>query len=238
MGPGVRRDDRFVSLTMTNLNTLRASLDAIHARIAKAARDSGRKADAAELVAVTKSQPPEAIREALAAGQCRFGENRVGEAKLKWNLLKPEFPDATLHLIGPLQTNKVPDAVALFDVIETVDRDRLARALASEMDRSGRRPDCLVQVNTGEEPQKGGVLPGDAEGLVRLCRDLGLPLRGLMCIPPVGEPPAPHFALLAEMARRHGLGWLSMGMSGDFETAIALGATHVRIGTAIFGRRA
>jgi PLP dependent protein len=167
-----------------------------------------------------------------------FGENRVQEAAAKWPALRQAAPNLQLHLIGPLQTNKVRDAVALFDVIETVDRPKLAHALVEEMKRTGRRPTCFIQVNTGEEPQKAGVLPEATDAFVGLCRDeFGLPVAGLMCIPPVDEEPALHFALLAEIARRNQLKALSMGMSADFETAIRLGATHVRVGTAIFGER-
>jgi len=213
-------------------------LAAVKARIAEVARAAGRAPASVTLVAVSKAHPPEMARQALVAGQRIFGENRVQEAKAKWPALRSEFPDAILHLIGPLQTNKVRDALALFDVIETVDRPHLAEALAKEMDRTGRRPLCLVEVNTGEEPQKSGVLPGDADAFIRRCRDdVGLPIVGLMCIPPADEEPALHFALLAEMARRNGLERLSMGMTADFETAIRLGATHVRLGTAIFGAR-
>ena len=167
-----------------------------------------------------------------------FGENRVQEAAEKWPGLRADFADVTLHLIGPLQTNKAEDAVRLFDVIESIDRPKLARALAAAMEKTGRRPRCYVQVNTGEEPQKAGVLPLAADALIAACRDeYGLDLIGLMCIPPQGENPAPHFALLGGIARRNGIENLSMGMSGDFETAIRSGATHVRVGTAIFGER-
>ncbi len=213
-------------------------LQAVRARIAAAARAVGRAPDSGTHVAVDKTHPPERIALALEAGQRVFGENRVQEARAKWPALRARWPGIELHLLGPLQTNKVRDAVALFDVIESVDRPKLARALAAEMERSGRRPVCYIQVNTGEEPQKAGVPPAEADDFIALCRDeLGLPIRGLMCIPPVDEEPAPHFALLAEMARRHGLPDVSMGMSGDYETAVRLGATHVRIGTAIFGER-
>jgi PLP dependent protein len=215
-----------------------ANLADLHGRIEAACREAGRQADAVTLVAVSKAHPQEAARRALLAGQRIFGENRVQEAAAKWPGLRDEFPDATLHLIGHLQTNKLRDAVALFDVIETVDRAKLARLLAREMDATGRRVDCFIEVNTGEEPQKGGVLPGEADDFIRLCRDqLALPVVGLMCIPPLDEAPVLHFALLAEIAGRNGLGRLSMGMSADFETAIRLGATDVRIGTAIFGAR-
>jgi pyridoxal phosphate enzyme (YggS family) len=167
-----------------------------------------------------------------------FGENRVQEARAKWPALREHYPDLVLHLIGPLQTNKARDALALFDVIESVDRPRLAEALAREIERGGRRPRCFVQVNTGEEAQKAGVVPAEADTFIAACRDdYGLDVAGLMCIPPADEPPAPHFALLAKIAERHGLSGLSMGMSADFETAIRFGASHVRIGSAIFGAR-
>lgn len=211
---------------------------AIQARMAGAARAAGRDADSVRLVAVSKMQPPERVAAALAAGHRLFGENRVQEALGRWGGLRPDHPDLTLHLVGPLQTNKVRDAVALFDVIETVDRPKLARALTAEMARTGRRPDFLIQVNTGEEPQKAGVAPDGLGDLLALCGDeLDLPVRGLMCIPPIGEPPALHFALLSELAGQCGLAELSMGMSEDFETAIRHGATLVRVGTALFGER-
>jgi pyridoxal phosphate enzyme (YggS family) len=215
-----------------------ANLAAVRARIEEAARASGRTADAVTLVAVSKTHPGEAVEAAIAAGQLVFGENRVQEAQHKFPALRRRFPGLVLHLIGPLQTNKVREAVALFDVIETVDRPRLAEALAAEMARSGRRPDCFIQVNTGEEAQKAGIAPADAAGFIADCRDrLRLPVRGLMCIPPLEEAPSKHFAFLRDLAARHAMPMLSMGMSGDYETAIALGATHVRVGTAIFGAR-
>jgi len=214
------------------------NLAAVRDKIAAAAKDAGRDSGSVALVAVSKTQPQEAVRDALAAGQRIFGENRVQEALAKFPGLRNEFPDLVLHLIGPLQTNKVRDAVAHCDVIETVDRPRLAEALAREMERSGKRPLCYIEVNTGEEAQKAGIAPGDADSFVAECRDrLGLPLAGLMCIPPHDENPAPHFALLREIARRNGLAGLSMGMSADYEIAIRFGATHVRVGTAIFGAR-
>jgi pyridoxal phosphate enzyme (YggS family) len=220
------------------MDNIAARLAATKERIAFAARDSGRDPSAVTLVAVTKSHPSEIIEQALAAGHRMFGENRVQEAAAKWPALRQAWPGIELHLIGPLQTNKVRDAVALFDVIETVDRPKLAQALATEMARSARRPTCYIQVNTGEEPQKAGVLPAAADGFIGTCRDeLKLPVTGLMCIPPVDEEPSLHFALLAEIAGRNGLSVLSMGMSGDFEIAVRLGATHVRVGTAIFGAR-
>jgi hypothetical protein len=215
-----------------------ANLAQIRARIAAAARVAGREAGAVTLVAVSKTHPQEAIEAALAAGQRVFGENRVQEAQQKYPALKERYPDLILHLIGPLQTNKVRDAVALFDVIETVDRPRLAAALAAEMAKTGKRPDCFIEVNTGEEAQKAGIAPDEAGAFVGECRErLRLPLRGFMCIPPPAETPAIHFAFLRELARRNDLPLLSMGMSADFETAIRFGATHVRIGTAIFGAR-
>ena len=215
-----------------------ANLATVRARIAGAARAAGRAPDGVTLVAVGKTHGPEAIRAALVAGQRVFGENRLQEALAKFPALRAEFPDLTLHLIGPLQTNKVKDAVAHFDAIETVDRPRVAEALAREMARTGRRPPCFIEVNTGEEPQKSGVLPTAADAFIADCRDrLGLPIVGLMCVPPLGEDSAPHFALLREIARRTGLAGLSMGMSADYETAIRFGATHVRVGTAIFGAR-
>jgi len=214
-----------------------ANLEAVTADIAAAAHTAGRSAADVTLVAVSKTHGPETIREALAAGQRVFGENRVQEAEAKWPALKAEFPDIVLHLIGPLQTNKVKQAVALFDVIETVDRDKLVRELAKEIKKQGRNPACYIQVNTGEEDQKAGVLPDDTDKLAAAAREAGLNVVGLMCIPPVDEEPSLHFALLREIARRNGLEKLSMGMSGDYEVAVAFGATSVRVGTAIFGSR-
>jgi pyridoxal phosphate enzyme (YggS family) len=190
------------------------------------------------LVAVSKTFDADAVRPAIAAGQRVFGENRVQEAAGKWPVLSTETRGIELHLIGPLQSNKARDAVALFDVIHTVDRDKIAAALAVEMARQGRRPKLLVQVNVGEEPQKAGIAPDEAVGFVRRCREVhGLTIAGLMCIPPADEPPAPFFALLDELARRAGVSWRSMGMSSDYEVAIRHGATHVRVGSAIFGDR-
>jgi len=215
-----------------------ANLAAMKARIAAAEAAAGRAPGSVTLVAVAKTHPAEVVAEAIAAGQRSFGENRVQEAKAKWPGLRARHPGLALHLIGPLQTNKVREAVALFDVIESVDRPKLARVLAAEMARAGRDLPCLVEVNTGAEPQKAGVLPRDADRFIAACREEhGLRIEGLMCVPPVDEEPALHFALLAEIARRNGLARLSMGMTADFETAIRLGATHVRIGTAIFGPR-
>jgi PLP dependent protein len=215
-----------------------ANLTAVRQRIEAAARPAGRAPDSVTLVAVSKTHPAETVGQVLAAGHRVFGENRVQEAQTKYPVLREAFPDLALHLIGPLQTNKVRDALAIFDVIESVDRMRLAEALAREMDHSGRRLPCLIEVNTGEEAQKAGITPAKADGFIVECRDrLGLPIIGLMCVPPIDEEPAPHFALLREIARRNGLGVLSMGMSADFEKAIRFGATHVRVGTAIFGAR-
>ena len=206
--------------------------------IAAAAQDAGRASSGITLVAVSKMHGPEVIRPVLEAGQRVFGENRVQEAQGKWPGLRAEFPDIDLHLIGPLQTNKVKDALSVFDVIETPDRPKLARKLAEAMAELGKHPRLFIQVNTGEEEQKAGIAPGELDDFVRQCRDeLGLALEGLMCIPPVNEEPALHFALLEKLAQRNGLAKLSMGMSSDFETAIAFGATHVRVGTAIFGAR-
>lgn len=213
-------------------------LAAIKARIAKAARDAGRSADEVTLVAVSKTFGAAEVEPLIAAGQRVFGENRVQEAAAKWPALKAAMPGIELHLIGPLQTNKLQDALALFDVFHTLDRDRLAEALVKERDKGATMPRLFIQVNTGEEPQKAGILPAEVDGFVTRCREVyGLAIEGLMCIPPVEEGPALHFALLDKMARRNGLTKLSMGMSADFETAIAFGATHVRVGSALFGSR-
>lgn len=215
-----------------------ANLAAVREAIARAARTAGRDPAAIDLLAVSKMQARDALAAALDAGQRAFGENRVQEAQAKWPEFRAAFADLRLHLIGPLQTNKVKDALRLFDVIETIDREKLARAVAEEGARSGKAIDCFVQVNTGEEPQKAGVWPRAADAFITLCREsLRLNVTGLMCIPPQDEEPAFHFALLREIARRHGLTRLSMGMSHDFEAAILFGATEVRVGTAVFGRR-
>jgi len=207
-------------------------------RIAAAEREAGRPAGSATLVAVSKTFDVEAIRPVIEAGQRVFGENRVQEAQGKWPGLKAEFPDIELHLIGPLQSNKAKEAVALFDVIETIDRDKIAAELAKEIARQGRAPWLYVQVNTGSEPQKAGLEPKEAVAFVKRCRDVhGLAIDGLMCIPPADENPGPHFALLAKLAKEAGVDKLSMGMSGDYELAIAFGATSVRVGSAIFGHR-
>jgi pyridoxal phosphate enzyme (YggS family) len=215
-----------------------ANLAAVKAEIAATAEAAGRSSESVTLVAVAKTHPAETIRPALEAGHRVFGENRVQEAEGKWPALKAAFPDVRLHLIGPLQTNKVLHAVRLFEVVETVDRPKLARALAQAMDREDRRPDVFIQVNTGEEAQKHGIAPGEADAFIRACvEDFGLPVKGLMCIPPFDEEPSLHFALLREIARRNGLEHLSMGMTADFPVAVRFGATFVRVGTAIFGER-
>ena len=215
-----------------------AAIVEIRARIAAAARAAGRDPAAVSLVAVSKTHGAARIEPVLAAGHRLFGENRVQEAQAKWPALKERYGDVALHLIGPLQTNKARAAVALFDAIETVDWPKLARALAIEMERTGRRLPCFIEVNTGDEPQKAGVTTDAADAFIRACvDDFGLDVAGLMCIPPLDEEPALHFALLAEIARRNGLAGLSMGMSADFEIAVRFGATHVRVGTAIFGAR-
>jgi pyridoxal phosphate enzyme (YggS family) len=219
-------------------NLISENLEGILARIAAARKAAVTPAPVTQLVAVSKTVAEDGVREALAAGQRVFGENRVQEAQSKFPQLKAEFADLELHLIGPLQSNKVKEAVALFDVIQTLDRDKLADALAAERDRSGKCPRLFIQVNTGEEPQKAGVLPRETAALIAKARDLKLPVEGLMCIPPADDDAAPHFALLLKLAREHGLKNLSMGMSGDFELAVKFGATHVRVGSAIFGARA
>jgi pyridoxal phosphate enzyme (YggS family) len=212
------------------------ALDDVMARIARAAQAAGRDPADVALVAVSKQQPWEAIEPVRAAGQRVFGENRVQEAMERWSDRRAGIE---LRLIGPLQTNKVREAVAFFDVIETLDRERLAKALAEEMEKQGKRPRLYVQVNTGEEPQKAGVAPGEADAFIADCRTTyGLSIEGLMCIPPEAEPPGPHFALLGKIAARNGIAKLSMGMSGDFETAVRFGATSVRVGSALFGARA
>ncbi len=213
------------------------TLAMVQAEIAAAARAAGRDPVAVTLVAVSKTHPAVTVRQALAAGQRVFGENRVQEAESKFPELREAFPDLVLHLIGPLQRNKVRKAVRLFDVIESIDRADLAQAVAQAAEAEGRRPAVFIQVNTGEEPQKAGVMPEETDALVEVCRAAGLDLRGLMCIPPVDEEPSLHFALLREIARRNGLKGLSMGMSGDFPVAVQFGATHVRVGIAIFGYR-
>jgi hypothetical protein len=213
------------------------TLAALRARMAKAARAAGRDPADATLVAVSKTFGADAIRPLLAAGQRVFGENRVQEAAAKWPALRAQYPDVELHLVGQLQSNKAAAAVQQFDCIHSLDRPSLVAALAKAMAASGRRVPCFVQVNIGGEAQKGGVAPDDLAALVDAARAAGVPLAGLMCLPPADKEPAPYFALLAKLARRHGLAGLSMGMSADFETAIQLGATHVRVGSALFGER-
>ena len=213
-------------------------LAAVREDIARACRDAGRDPAGVTLVAVSKTFSAATIEPVIAAGQRAFGENRVQEAKAKWPPLVARYPGLELHLVGSLQSNKAREAVALFDAIHAVDRPSLAEVLAKEITRQARRPLLFVEINTGAEPQKAGVLPQDADAFLAVCRDrYGLQISGLMCIPPVNEAPAPHFALTAKIARRNGLALLSMGMSADFPTAIAFGATHVRVGTAIFGAR-
>jgi pyridoxal phosphate enzyme (YggS family) len=214
-------------------------LPAVRDEIARACREAGRDAAAVTLVAVSKTIAAEAIEPVIAAGQRVFGENRVQEAKAKWPSLVARHPGLELHLVGALQSNKAKEAVALFDAIHSVDRASLAEALGKEVAKQGRHPILFVEINTGAEPQKAGVLPEHADAFLAACRDqYGLSISGLMCIPPHDEAPAPHFALTAKIARRNGLKLLSMGMSADFAIAIAFGATHVRVGTAIFGTRA
>ncbi len=213
-------------------------LDTVRSEIARACRDAGRDPAEVTLIAVSKTHGAETIEPVIAAGQQVFGENRVQEAKSKWPPLLEKHPGLSLHLIGPLQSNKAKEAVALFDAIHAVDRASLCAALAKEIDKQGRQPLLLVEINTGSEPQKAGVLPQDADAFLAACRaTYGLEISGLMCIPPFEEAPGPHFALTAKIAKRNGLKLLSMGMSADFATAIQLGATHVRVGTAIFGAR-
>ena len=213
------------------------NLAAILARIEAARKAAIAPARETRLVAVSKTVAQEGIREALQAGQRLFGENRVQEAQAKFPQLKQDFPDLELHLIGPLQTNKLKDAAPLFDVIQSLDRTRLADVLATERDKSGKCPRLFIQVNTGEEAQKAGVMPKETASLVAYARNLNLPVIGLMCIPPVEDDAAPHFAFLAKLAKENGLSELSMGMSGDFEMAIRFGASYVRVGSAIFGTR-
>jgi len=213
-----------------------SSLDEVRARIAKAAALAGRAPGDVTLIAVSKTRPPEAIEALIAAGQRDFGENRVQEAQAKWPALLARHPDVRLHLIGRLQSNKAAEAVGLFDAIHSADRSSLVAALLKAMAASARRPDCFVQVNIGDEPQKGGCAVAELPALLEPAR--ALPLAGLMCLPPEGVEAAPYFALLARLARRHGVAGLSMGMSADYESAVMCGATHVRVGTALFGPRA
>ncbi len=221
-----------------SLTDVAAALSAVKQEIAQACREAGRDPGSVKLVAVSKTFGSDAIEPVIAAGQHVFGENRVQEAKAKWPPLKEKYPGIELHLIGPLQSNKAKDAIELFDAIHSVDRPSLCAALAKETERQGRHPILFVEVNSGAEAQKAGVLPERADGFLQICATTyGLTIAGLMCIPPLDEPPAPHFALAAKIAERNGLKLLSMGMSADFKIAIRFGATHVRIGTAIFGQR-
>ena len=227
-----------MSVENNNHTDASGNLEKVRGELVTVAREAGRDPQSVALVAVSKTHPAADIRTVLEAGQRIFGENRVQEAEGKWSELKLDYPDVRLHMIGPLQSNKVRQALALFDVIETLDRPKLARALARVMEETGHRPNCMIQINTGEEEQKAGILPLQADDFIALCRDeLGLPVRGLMCIPPFDEESSLHFALLAEIAKRNGLGELSMGMSADYPQAVRFGATHVRVGTAIFGTR-
>jgi PLP dependent protein len=220
------------------MNKAVQQLQTVRENISAATREAKRDPGSVALVAVSKTFDAGAILPVIEAGQRVFGENRVQEAQGKWPALKDEFPDIELHLIGPLQSNKAKEAVALFDVIETVDREKIAAELAKEIAKQGKAPKLYVQVNTGSEPQKAGIEPREAVAFVARCRDVhGLAIEGLMCIPPADENPGPHFALLAKLAREAGVEKLSMGMSGDYDTAIAFGATSVRVGSAIFGTR-
>jgi len=218
-------------------SSTRTRLAAVEAAVARAAVLARRSAGEVTLIAVSKTHGPEAIQPLLAAGHRDFGENRVQEAAGKWPPLREAYRGVRLHLIGQLQSNKAGQAVELFDAIHSVDRPSLVAALSRALAESGRRPDCFIQVNLAEEPQKGGCAVAELPSLIAAARDAGLPLAGLMCIPPAEREAAPWFALLAELARRHRLAGLSMGMSGDYETAVTLGATHVRVGTAVFGER-
>jgi len=214
------------------------NLASVRGQIEKAVREARREPASVRLVAISKTFDAESIRPVLAAGQRVFGENRVQEAKAKWPELRAAYPGIELHLVGPLQTNKVKEALELFDVVQTVDRSKLAAEFAKEIQKTGDAPQFFVQINTGAEPQKAGVLPEEADAFIKECRETySLAIAGLMCIPPVDEAPAPHFALTRKIAERNGLKLLSMGMSSDFESAINLGATHVRVGSAIFGSR-
>jgi pyridoxal phosphate enzyme (YggS family) len=218
---------------------IQANLTVIRQRLDAAARKAGRDPRSLSLIAVSKTHPASAIKAALEAGQRVFGENRVQEAAKKFPGLREAYPDLQLHLIGPLQTNKVKDAVALFDAIHSVDRPKLARALGEEMRKQNKRPACFIEVNIGNEPQKAGIAPADLDAFLAACKEeYALPIAGLMCIPPVGGDPMPYFQRLKSLAMRNGVSCLSMGMSADFESAIAAGATHVRVGSAIFGERA
>jgi PLP dependent protein len=236
--PGGERKTKALRKSKNASETTFARLASVRARIARAARDAGRSPQDVTLVCVSKTFDPQYITPVIGAGERVFGENRVQEALEKWPTLKASHPGLELHLIGALQSNKAHDAVHLFDVIETVDREKIAKALASEIQRTARHPRLYVQVNTGAEPQKAGILPQEADRFIASCRKtFGLEISGLMCIPPLDDQASPHFAFLNQIAARNGIVALSMGMSADFELAIQLGATHVRIGSAIFGER-
>lgn len=225
-------------LRETGYHDVAPALSAVRAEIARACRDAGRDPSTVTLIAVTKTFGADAIEAAIAVGQRVFGENRVQETKAKWPQIRARHDGLSLHLIGPLQSNKAKEAVALFDAIHSIDRSSLCEALAKEIQKQGRAPELFVEINTGAEPQKAGILPEEADAFLRACKaDYGLTIAGLMCIPPFDEAPAPHFALTAKIAARNGLKLLSMGMSADFAIAIAFGATHVRVGSAIFGER-
>ncbi len=225
-------------MTSPTQSTIETPLAKVREQIAHACTEARREPGSVTLIAISKMFGADAIEPVIAAGQRVFGENRVQEAKAKWPAIKERHPDISLHLVGPLQSNKARQAVALFDAIHSLDRPSLAEALAAEIAKQGRKPFLFVEVNTGAEPQKSGVLPEDTDAFVALCRErFGLRVDGLMCIPPANDPPAPHFALTAKIARRNHLPLLSMGMSADFTVAIEFGATHVRVGTAIFGER-
>ncbi len=220
------------------VETIRQNIAAIRETVAKTAKDWDRNGDDVKLIAVSKVQPDDRIDAALAAGHRLYGENRVQEAQQHWTHRKEQFPDVELHLIGPLQTNKAKDAVALFDCIQTVDRPKLAKELAKEMEKQNRHLPCFIQVNTGEEEQKAGILPSELDDFLTACRnDHKLNIIGLMAIPPVNEPAGMHFAMLSQMAQKHNLPELSIGMSGDYKKAIPCGATYIRVGTAVFGER-
>ena len=220
------------------MTDIKENIQAIHQSIAKICDEHGLDLDQVNLVAVSKKQPEDRIDAALQAGHRLYGENRVQEAQERWSSRRPHFPDLKLHLIGPLQTNKVKDAVALFDVIETLDREKLARKLSSEMQSQNKQLPCFIQVNTGEEEQKSGIYPVDLSDFIAFSRnECGLNIQGLMCIPPQDDPPAAHFAFLRKLAAQHNLPHLSMGMSSDYETAIPLGASYIRVGTGVFGAR-
>ena len=221
----------------TETSTAGARLAAVRETVAHAARIAGRPAESVSLIAISKTAPAEGILPLLEAGQRVFGENRVQEAQAKWPALRERYPDIVLHLVGQLQSNKAADAIALFDAIHSVDRSSLVQALGKAVAASGKRPDCFLQINIGEEEQKGGCAIAELPALLAEAREAGLPIVGLMAVPPADVEPAPYFALLAKLARDHGLARLSMGMSGDYETAIMLGATEVRVGTALFGVR-